>query len=101
IVIATPQAASATTVSAHFLCKANAGSYGVQNADQDVTFNSTAPSSVLQGTNATFTVTVDPIVVPTSESGVTVNNIHNIFIKLPDPPHGTYVTSSISGATSG
>src|SRR5437762_2185327 len=74
VVAATGTASATTTVTDHFLCKANAGSYGVQNADQDITFNSTAPATVLQGDNLTMTVAVNPIVVPTSSGGVTVNN---------------------------
>ncbi|HEY5014796.1 MAG TPA: Calx-beta domain-containing protein, partial [Acidimicrobiia bacterium] len=95
-VIATPGSAGAATVTDHFLCQANAGSYGVQNADQDISFVTTGPASVLRGNNATFTVAVNPIVVPSSESGVTVNNIHNIFILLPDPANASFVSESLS-----
>ena len=100
-VIGTPGVASAGTVTDHFLCQANAGSFGVQNADQDLTFVTSSPATVLQGQQAAFTVTMGNVVVPTSESGVTVNNVHNIFILLPDPSNAFYVSSFLTGATSG
>ncbi len=59
----------------------------------------TAPVSVAHG--STFAIKVAPAAfpVPSSESGVTINSISSIVVKVPVPAGATFVSASLSGGS--
>ena len=74
---------------------------GSQSTSIDTTWHATAPDTVLPGGSFTITATLDPVQVPTSNSGYDVNNFRSLTAKVPDPSNVNVTDVSISGGDSG
>ncbi len=89
--------AAITNATVDFACVAHAPIVGDQNVDQQLTFSTDAPSTVEAG--STFNVVVSPgtITVPASMSGVTVNSITNVKMRIPLSANAQYISGSAAG----
>lgn len=94
-------ASSATPVSVNLNCAADAPIVGTQYVTQDLSLAVDAPATVLPG--GTFTISSTPAggEIPSSMSGVTVNDIKNFILKLPVPANSQVLHTSLGTNGSG
>jgi dehydratase len=77
-------------------CQATAiGQTSTSALDSGVTVE--GPSSVASGANFQVKLTADPIVVPTSGGGFSINNLNTVRIRFTLPAGTTYVGATLSG----
>src|SRR5947209_2582274 len=67
----------------------------------DLTWHSTAVDAVEPGTAFTIVGSLDPVDVPTQNSGYNVNNFRGLTAKIPDPSNVNVTNVTISGGDSG
>ncbi len=91
--------ASAADVPVGFDCQATPPIGGAQTFTLDAGVNGTAPASVTAGSAFTVDLAPDPLTVPTSVSGDTVNSLSNLQLSLPIPAGATLTGESLSGGS--
>jgi dehydratase len=91
--------ASAADTPVTFDCQATPPIGSTQTFTLDAGVNGTAPDSVASGSAFTVTLSPDPLTVPTSVNGDTVNSISNLKLSLPVPAGATLTGESLSGGS--
>ncbi|MGB3483407.1 MAG: hypothetical protein WBB07_14480 [Mycobacterium sp.] len=86
--------AHAAVVSVNWACQASVGT-----STQTASVTGTAPTSVTAGSPVAITIAPGSSTIPSSASGVTINNVNTMKMLIPIPANSTYVSSSASGGT--
>lgn len=86
--------AHAAVVSVNWACQASVGT-----STQTASVTTTAPASVTAGSPVAITIAPGASTVPSTASGVTINNINTMKMIIPVPANSTYVSSSASGGS--
>ncbi|MGE7437493.1 cyclase [Kitasatospora sp. NPDC001175] len=91
--------ASAADTSLSLACQATPPIGSAQNFTLHAAVTATAPQTVAAGSQFSVTLAPDPLTVPTSVSGYTLQSISNIQLTVPVPANTTLVDESVSGGT--
>ncbi|MDI5964962.1 cyclase [Streptomyces sp. SL13] len=91
--------AVAADVPVSFDCQATPPIGSAQTFTLAAGVDGTAPASVAAGSAFTATLAPDPLTVPTTVSGDTVNSISDLKLSLPVPSGATLTGESLSGGT--
>lgn len=92
-------AASAADVQLSLACQATPPIGGAQTFTIGAGVNGTAPSSVASGSAFAVSLAPDPITVPSSVNGNTVNSISDLKLSAPVPANATLNSETISGGS--
>lgn len=91
--------AAITDTTVNFTCIAHAPIVGDQTVAQQLTFSTDAPSTVEANSNFNVVVSPGTITVPASMSGVNVNSITNVKMRIPVSPNAQFISGSASGGS--
>jgi dehydratase len=67
------------------------------NSTLSVGVDTTAPATVAPGSAVSVVLAPQPLTVPSSAGGHTINQIQNIALKIPVPTNSTFVSATLSG----
>jgi len=96
--LAAPASAS-TSVPVNADCQARPPIGQAQQLNLGTTIAGDAPATVAAGASFEATLTPDPLTVPTTAGGSTVNNLKNLSLQIPVPANATYQSATITGGS--
>jgi dehydratase len=98
LVLATP-AGAATTVATTFDCQARPPIGSPQQLTLPAAVQADAPAAVTVGQTFEVTLAPDPMTVPATAGGNTINNLRNLALKVPVPAGSTYQSAALTGGS--
>jgi dehydratase len=97
--IALANPASAATVPVTFDCQASPPVGAPQQLALDSSIAADAPASVAAGATFAVVLAPDPMTVPVTAGGYSVNNLRNLSLKIAVPQNSTYQSATLTGGS--
>jgi dehydratase len=91
--------AGAATAPVTFDCQASPPVGSAQQLTLDTSVQADAPATVAAGATFEVTLAPDPMAVPASAGGYSVNNLRNLALKVPVPQNSTYRSATLTGGS--
>jgi len=71
----------------------------VQTSTLDSAITSVAPDKAAPGSTFSWSLTPDPMPIPSSAGGQTIQNLSNVRIRIPVPAGSTFASATLSGGS--
>jgi dehydratase len=94
-----PLASAAAAVPVSFDCQGKPPIGAPQQLKLDTSIQADAPATVAAGAAFEAVISPDPMQIPTEAGGFSVNNLHDLLLKVPVPANSTFVSATLTGGS--